>query len=40
MIIWVDAQLSPSIAAWINRNFVNIEAKSVRTLGLREATDR
>ncbi len=40
MIIWVDAQLSPSIAAWINRNFVNIKAKSVRALGLREATDQ
>lgn len=40
MIIWVDAQLSPSLAAWINRNFTQIEAKSVRALGLREATDR
>ncbi len=40
MIIWIDAQLSPSLAAWINRNSVNVEAKSVRALGLREATDR
>lgn len=39
MIIWIDAQLSPAIAAFINRNFVNIEAKSVRSLGLREAKD-
>ncbi len=40
MIIWVDAQLSPSIAAWINRNFLNVEAKSVYALGLRDATDK
>lgn len=39
MIIWIDAQLSPAIAAFINRNFADIEAKSVRSLGLREATD-
>lgn len=39
MKIWVDAQLSPAIAAWINRTFDNIEAKSVRALGLRDATD-
>ena len=26
MNIWVDAQLSPSIAAWINRSFDNIKA--------------
>ena len=40
MIIWVDAKLSPSLAAWINRNFTYVEAKSVRALGLREATDK
>lgn len=40
MIIWIDAQLSPSLAAWINRNLIDVEAKSVRALGLREATDR
>ncbi|MDZ7720865.1 MAG: DUF5615 family PIN-like protein [Balneolaceae bacterium] len=39
MKIWVDAQLSPSIAAWINRTFDDIEAESVRALGLRDATD-
>ncbi|RYE25130.1 MAG: hypothetical protein EOP42_21685 [Sphingobacteriaceae bacterium] len=39
MIIWIDAQLSPAIAAFINRNFADIEAKSVRSLGLREAKD-
>ena len=39
MNIWVDAQLSPSIAAWINRSFDNIKAESVQALGLRDATD-
>ena len=39
MKLWIDAQLSPSIAAWINRRFDNIEAESVRALGLRDATD-
>jgi predicted nuclease of predicted toxin-antitoxin system len=37
--IWVDAQLSPSIAAWINRTFDGLDAKSVCALGLRDAKD-
>lgn len=39
MKLWIDAQLSPAIAAWINRTFDDIEAKSVCSLGLRDATD-
>ena len=39
MRIWIDAQLSPSIAAWINRTFKDIEAESVRAVGLRDAID-
>ena len=39
MILWIDAQLSPAIAAWINRTFEDIEAQSVRSLGLRDALD-
>jgi len=39
MKIWVDAQLSPVIAAWINRTFDDIKAESVRALDLRDATD-
>lgn len=39
MIIWLDAQLSPSLAAWLNRNFDNIEVNSVRALGLRDSSD-
>jgi len=39
MKLWIDAQLSPAIAAWINRTFDDLEAESVRALGLRDATD-
>lgn len=39
MKIWIDAQLSPATAAWINRNFDDIEAESVGSLGLRDALD-
>ncbi len=37
--LWIDAQLSPSLAAWINRNYDDIHAQSVRALDLREAED-
>lgn len=40
MIIWLDAQLSPALAAWINREFTAVEAHSVGSLGLLKATDR
>ncbi|HRE50425.1 MAG TPA: DUF5615 family PIN-like protein [Flavitalea sp.] len=40
MTIWIDAQLSPSLALWINENFTGITAHSVRVLGLRDATDK
>ena len=39
MKIWIDVQLSPAIAAWINRTYNNIEAQSVRAVGLRNALD-
>jgi predicted nuclease of predicted toxin-antitoxin system len=38
MIIWIDAQLPPSIAAWIKENF-EIEALALRDLGLRDSED-
>jgi predicted nuclease of predicted toxin-antitoxin system len=38
VILWVDAQLSPSLAPWIQATF-GIEAYSVRFLGLRDADD-
>lgn len=37
--IWIDAQLSPALAAWINRNYEEVEAQFVRALGLRDAGD-
>jgi predicted nuclease of predicted toxin-antitoxin system len=37
--IWIDAQLSPALAAWINRNYEDIEARSVRAVELRDAED-
>ena len=39
MKIWVNAQLSPTIAKWITEKF-SVEAIAVRDLGLREALDK
>ena len=39
MILWVDAQLSPHLAPWLSDHF-DVEALSVRRLGLRDAKDR
>jgi predicted nuclease of predicted toxin-antitoxin system len=38
MTIWIDAQLSPGIAAWITQNF-QVEAVALRDIGLRDAED-
>lgn len=38
MTIWIDAQLSPAIAAWITTT-LGVSAVAVRDLGLRDATD-
>jgi predicted nuclease of predicted toxin-antitoxin system len=38
MTLWIDAHLSPLIAAWLNWHFA-IEAVPLRTLGLRDAED-
>ena len=40
MIIWIDAHLSPSIAAWINRNHTSVQAKSLSSMNLQRADDR
>lgn len=37
--IWIDAQLSPALAAWINHTYDAIKAQSVRAVGLRHAED-
>jgi predicted nuclease of predicted toxin-antitoxin system len=39
MTIWIDAQLSPALAAWLAEVF-GLCAQAVRELGLRDATDR
>ena len=36
--IWIDAQLSPSLAGWITKVF-GVKAQAVRDLGLRDASD-
>lgn len=38
MIFWIDAQLSPSLAKWLEANLA-VEAYPVRLLGLRHAKD-
>lgn len=40
MIIWVDAQISPAVSAWINRTQSSIQAKSVRSLNFLHASDK
>lgn len=37
--IWIDAQLSPALAAWINQEFEECRAQSVVALGLLDAAD-
>ncbi len=39
MTIWIDAQLSPTMAIWIRANFA-VQAVALRDVGLRDATDR
>lgn len=38
MTIWIDTQLSPAIAAWIEEHF-EIDAVALRDIGLRDAED-
>jgi predicted nuclease of predicted toxin-antitoxin system len=38
MTIWIDAQLPPQLASWLNSAF-GLQARPVRDLGLREAED-
>jgi predicted nuclease of predicted toxin-antitoxin system len=38
MKIWIDAQLPPTLASWVNDNF-DIEAVALRELGLRDGKD-
>lgn len=38
MTLWLDAQLSPALAPWIQANFP-VTCLAVRDVGLRDATD-
>lgn len=38
MLVWIDAQLSPALAAWMRRD-LGIDAYAVRDVGLRDAED-
>jgi len=40
MKLWIDAQLSPTLAKWITEKFSTLEAIAVRDLGLRDAEDQ
>ena len=39
MIIWLDAQLAPSLASWMSNN-LGVQAQALRDLGLRDAKDK
>jgi predicted nuclease of predicted toxin-antitoxin system len=39
LIVWVDAQLAPALAPWLNQTF-GVEAFSARFLGLQRAKDQ
>ncbi|RKU15082.1 hypothetical protein C6500_20525 [Candidatus Poribacteria bacterium] len=38
MKFWIDAQLSPALAPWLNDTF-SVQALSIQRLGLRDASD-
>ncbi len=40
MKLWIDAQISPAIATWINQTFNDTEAEHVREVGLQQAEDK
>ena len=37
--MWLDAQLPPALAPWLRDN-LGLDAKALKELGLRDATDR
>ncbi len=39
MKVWLDAQLPPLLAQWINQQDFGLQACAIRELGLRDATD-
>ena len=39
MIVWLDAQLPPTLALWMRENF-QVDTIALRELGLRDSIDR
>ncbi len=39
MTLWIDAHISPLIAAWLTWAFADVQAVPLRDLGLRDAED-
>jgi predicted nuclease of predicted toxin-antitoxin system len=39
MNLWLDAQLSPRLARWIDQQFPGVTASALRDVGLRDAED-
>jgi predicted nuclease of predicted toxin-antitoxin system len=39
MTLWIDAQLSPALARWLDLTF-DVSAIALRDIGMRDATDR
>lgn len=39
MTLWIDAQMSPAIAAWVSSNFA-VSAVAIRDLGLQDTEDQ
>ena len=39
MTLWLDAQLSPRLARWIDQQFPGVTASALRDVGLRDAED-
>ena len=37
--IWVDAHISPSVALWLNDNYPELKAASMRSLNMLKAED-
>jgi predicted nuclease of predicted toxin-antitoxin system len=40
MLLWLDAQLSPQLASWINSTFSEFVCKAIKELQLRDAADK
>jgi predicted nuclease of predicted toxin-antitoxin system len=39
ILLWLDNHLSPAVARWLRERFEGVDARAVRNVGLRHATD-